>query len=209
MHCRASVSSSASRKVAVTARIGRSAPWWAARAAISTGRMGPGALRSSVVTPSVRASRTASATTGSVIRVSTRPASFTSCPTSRVVLPLGYIQSVGEQGLDGVRGPVDREREVLAFGRGELVQHEVGRVLPARWTTHPELDPIVLTGTQRLAERLEPVVAVVAAAELGPQGAEVEIQLVVDHHQRGRLDLEELQQPGDRAARLVHVGARL
>ena len=73
----------------------------------------------------------------------------------------------------------------------------------------PNRDSIVVTGAKRFAQRLEPVVAVVAAAELAPQYAEVDVQLVVQHDQVGRLHLEELQQPGDRAAGLVHVRAGL
>jgi len=48
-------------------------------------------------------------------------------------------------------------------------------------------------------------VAVVAAAELRTDLAEVDVQLVVDHHEVVRRDLVVREQLGDRTAGLVHV----
>ena len=50
--------------------------------------------------------------------------------------------------------------------------------------------------------------AVVAAAELDPQGVEGDVELVVDHDQVVGRDAVELHQRRDRAAGLVHVAAR-
>ena len=45
---------------------------------------------------------------------------------SAVEQALGALEALGEQRLDGVRGPVDLERQLLALGRGVVRQHEVG-----------------------------------------------------------------------------------
>ena len=54
---------------------------------------------------------------------------------------------------------------------------------------------------------LQPVVAVVAAAELDPQRAEGDVELVVDGDDVRRVDLVERGERLDRAAGLVHVAA--
>src|SRR5207244_2472230 len=76
---------------------------------------------------------------------------------------------------------------------------------PADADAHPQ----VVLGADRPADRAQPVVAALAAAELEPDLPGRDVELVVHHDQGGRLDLVELAQPGHRAARLVHVRRRL
>jgi hypothetical protein len=122
-----------------------------------------------------------------------------------VVEVLGLGQALGDQGLDGVGAAVEGEREFLPLRRGEVSEHEVRRVHPARRAADPEPDPVVVTGAERRGDRAQAVVAVVAAAELQADGAERDVELVVQNHGPFWRDLVEPEQGGDWATRQVHI----
>ena len=67
----------------------------------------------------------------------------------RVEALLGLGEPEGQQRLDGVRGPVDLERQLLALGGGVVGQHEVGGVLPARRPADPDPHPVEVAGAER------------------------------------------------------------
>src|SRR3954452_9349197 len=116
-------------------------------------------------------------------RGGTRPRLGDWAENSVVVDVLRRGQAIGQQRLDGVSGAFDDEIQLFALGAGELPQHPVRRVLPSRRT--PDADPqaVELTASERPAQRLQAVVAVVATAGLHPQRAERQVELVVhDDH---------------------------
>src|SRR5579859_547837 len=124
-----------------------------------------------------------------------------------VVLVLGGFQAVGDQGFGGVGGTVQVEVEVLALGGGEVAEDEVGRVHPAGRPADAEANPVVVRGAERLGDRAQAVVAVVATAELEPQRAGRDVELVVDDHDPVGGSLVESGQRGNRAAGQVHIRA--
>src|ERR1700712_3347810 len=77
-------------------------------------------------------------------------------------------QADADQRFDGVGSVLEVDRQFLAFGGGEVTQHIVGRVHPAGRPADPAPDPQVVLGAQRSGDRLEPVVAALAAALLHP-----------------------------------------
>src|SRR5206468_9023599 len=91
----------------------------------------------------------------------------------------------------------------------EVTQDEVRRVLSARRAADAEPDPIELARAERRAQRLESVMAVVAATEPDSHAARLEVELVVDHNDSVERGLEELGEAGSGGARLVHEHARL
>src|SRR5680860_467481 len=117
---------------------------------------------------------------------------------------LGELQIVGDQGLHGVRGTVDLERQLLALGRAVVRQHEICGTLPSRRSPDAGAHAVELTTAQRGAHRLQPVVAVVTAAQLGPQRPEADVQLIVDGDDPVERHLVEGGQGLDRSAGLVH-----
>ncbi len=104
------------------------------------------------------------------------------------------------RGRPGTAAPCARSRSSR--------QHEVGDLLPAGRPADAGPDPVEVAGAERGAHRPQPVVAVVAAAELDPQRAERDVELVVDGDDPLGRDLVERGQRLDRAAGLVHVAAR-
>src|SRR3954451_174199 len=131
-------------------------------------------------------------------------------PVSRagVDFVLRGLEPPGEQQLGGVGGLGDEEGQLLALGAGEVLEHEVRRVLPARWTADADPDPQVVLGAGRARDRPQAVVATLAAAALEPDAGEREIELVVDDDEVGGGEMGVVEQAADRAAGLVHVGRR-
>jgi hypothetical protein len=125
-----------------------------------------------------------------------------------VVEVLGLGQALGDQGLDGVGAAVEGEREFLPLGRGEVPEHEVGRVHAAGRTADSEPDPVVVTGAEGRGDRPQAIVAVVAAAQLQADPAEGDIELVVQNHGPFGRKLVEPEQSRDGTTRQVHVRVR-
>ena len=96
----------------------------------------------------------------------------------------------------------------VAVGAGEIVQH-VGRhqVLVAG-VADADPDPVVV-GPEMLVQRAQTVVPGVPAALLEPQLARDQVQLVVEHPDVLRRDLEVAHRLANRLARQVHEGLRL
>ena len=92
---------------------------------------------------------------------------------------------------------VGRTRDLHVAGEplaaGVVGQHEVGDVLATGGTADAHPHPVEVPGAERLAERPQPVVPVVAAAELDPHRLEGDVELVVNHHEARRLDPEEAE----------------
>src|SRR3954451_13459596 len=139
-------------------------------------------------------------------RGGTRPRLGDWAENSVVVDVLRRGQAIGEQRLDGVGGTFDDEIQLFALGAGELPQHPVRRVLPSGRAADADPHPVEVTGSQRPAQRLQAVVAVVAAAGLHPQGAERKVELVVHDDPVVRRGLEEVPQRTDGTTGLIHVG---
>src|SRR5687768_16744974 len=100
------------------------------------------------------------------------------------------VEPVGDQFLDGISGPVDLQVELLALRTAEVAEHEGRGLHPPRRTADADPDPVELPGPEGAADGLEPVVPVVAAAELEPQAAEREVELVVDDDEPFQRDLK-------------------
>ena len=64
-----------------------------------------------------------------------------------------------------------RNGSLLALGRGEVLQDEVGGVLPAGRAADADAHAQVVLGAERLRDRAQPVVAALAAALLEPDVA--------------------------------------
>ena len=79
----------------------------------------------------------------------------------------------------------------LPLGGGKVAQHEVRGVHPARRTADSDPRPQVVTGAEGGGHRPQAVVAVVSAAQLQPDRAEREVQLVMDDDDPLRRDLVE------------------
>src|SRR5882762_4119794 len=109
-------------------------------------------------------------------------------------------QAAGDDRLGGVGGAVGDEVELLALGGGEVAEHVVGRVLPARRAADADPYADIVLGADGLADRAQPVVTALAAALLEAYDAERQVELVVHDDDRGRFDPVELPQRGDRAA---------
>ena len=118
-------------------------------------------------------------------------------------------QAIADQGLDGVGGTLELNPEVLAFGRGEVAQDEIGWILAPWRPADAETHPVELTGAQRLTQRPQPVVPVVAATLLQPERARRQVQLVMHHDDAVDRRLEEVAQRRSGATRVVHVRPRL
>src|SRR3954462_10608400 len=123
-------------------------------------------------------------------------------------LVLRGLEATGEQQLRGVGGLGDEEGQFLALGGGEVLEHEVRRVLPAGRAADPDADAEVVLGAGRPRDRPQAVVAALAAAALEPHGGEREVKLVVDDDEVGGVQVVVVQQAADRAAGLVHVRRR-
>ncbi len=65
-----------------------------------------------------------------------------------VVLVLGFYQALGDQRGHRIGGPVEGEGEFLALHRREVLQHERGRVHPARRAADADTDAVVVAGAE-------------------------------------------------------------
>src|SRR4051794_16609017 len=127
---------------------------------------------------------------------------------TRMDFVLSRLETTGEQQPGGVRGLGDEEGQLLALGGGEVLEHEVRRVLAAGRAADADADPEVVLGAGRPGDRPQAVVAALAAAALEPDGGEGEVELVVDDDEVGGVHVVVVQQAADRAAGLVHVRRR-
>ena len=114
-----------------------------------------------------------------------------------------------QHALDGVSRSLDLGREGRTLRRAEVPENERCGVHPARRAPDSYPHPQVLASAERLRDRAQAVVAVVATAVLDPQGAKVDVEFVMDDDQLIEGDVEERLQTRDRPSRLVHVGPRL
>jgi hypothetical protein len=68
--------------------------------------------------------------------------------SSLMQLILGGGQALGEQLLDGVGAAVHQQVQLAALPEGEVAQHEVGRIHPARRAADTEAHPQVVPAAQ-------------------------------------------------------------
>src|SRR3954453_11910517 len=119
---------------------------------------------------------------------------------------LGLLQTPLEQDIDGVRRFLEEQLELLALGRGEVLENEVRGILTSRGPANSDAHPQVVLPADRAADRPQAVVPALAAAALEPSGREGDVELVVDDDEVLHRDVVVIQQAADRAAGLVHVG---
>src|SRR3954451_6696490 len=125
-----------------------------------------------------------------------------------VDLVLRRVETAGQQQLGGVGRLGDEERQFLALGRGEVLEHEVGRVLPAGRAADADAHPQVVLGPGRSRDRPQAVVPTLATAALEPDAGEGDVELVVDDDEVGGVEVVVVEQAPHRAARFVHVRRR-
>ena len=85
--------------------------------------------------------------------------------------------------LDGVGGLFEGDVDLLPLGLGEPPQHVVGALALTGRLADPDADPDEVLGVQVGHDRLQPVVAGQPAAVLHLEAGQLEVHLVVDHHQ--------------------------
>src|SRR3954451_6948376 len=125
-----------------------------------------------------------------------------------VDLVLRRVETAGQQQLGGVGRLGDEERQFLALGRGEVLEHEVGRVLPAGRAGGADAHPQVVLVPGRSRDRPQAVVPTLATAALEPDAGEGDVELVVDDDEVGGVEVVVVEQAPHRAARFVHVRRR-
>ncbi len=89
------------------------------------------------------------------------------------------------------------------------LQHVVGGVHAARRATDSDAHAQVGVGDELLVQRSQAVVAAVTATALHADLAGGQVDVVVDHDEVRDIDVVELDEPLDRAARDVHERLRL
>ena len=116
-----------------------------------------------------------------------RPSGAVASPTASVEGVLGRLETLGEQNLDGIRGPLDLERQVLALGRREVAQDVVGGVVAVRGggEDRAEQQPVAAPGDEVVQPAQQPRQPVHLAGDLaelllGPDEAE-RVHLPPDH----------------------------
>ena len=120
---------------------------------------------------------------------------------------LGGLQPLRDQQFGGVGGLLAERR---TSGRSAAVKFSSTNdapILAAGRAADADAHPLKVVGAQRRRHRPQAVVAGHAAAELQPDAAEVDVELVVDDHDVGGRHRVELRQRPDLAARLVHVAS--
>src|SRR5665647_2180635 len=215
-HRSAATRSSASRPVAVTARIGRRTllSWAPARAAISGGRAPADTAMSrdsgaawSVPIGAVRMRRTIGSVTRSSsngVRLMVRKA-----PGSwGVPMLLRGEDAFSNQSFERVGGVADQQGHLAALRAGEVVKNVVRGVHAPGRTTDADAHAQIVPGANGLGDGAQAVVAALAAAELQPYVGEGDVEVIVDHDELLDGNLVERHQPGDRPAGLVHVAER-
>src|SRR5919107_120915 len=85
---------------------------------------------------------------------------------------LRRLKALREELLGGVGGLGDQEVELLALGRGEVLEHEVGGVLAAGRAADADAHPEVVLRAGGAGDRPQAVVAALAAAALEPHAGE-------------------------------------
>jgi hypothetical protein len=124
----------------------------------------------------------------------------------------GLLASLGSPGrdedLDDVGSILAEEIDVVPFFLGEPLQHERGRVHPARGTTDSTLEPPEGLIAERADNRGDPIVAARAPPFLHTQFGERQIDVVMDDQHPIEGNAEVANQRGHRLARFVHKGER-
>ena len=90
----------------------------------------------------------------------------------------------------------------------EVAQHEVGGGLPARRSTDPDTHANEVGRAGGRDDVPDAVVTSVTSAVLEPHGVEGDVELVVQHDEPRRRDLEVLEHRGDGSPRQVHEAVR-
>src|SRR6185436_14581913 len=126
-----------------------------------------------------------------------------------IVSVLRREQTVADQREDRVRAVVDQDRHVGLLALGERVEHPVRRLLAPGRTTDAEPDPEEVGRSERLLQRTQTVVARRRTADLDPERAEGQVDLVVYRDHVIGLDVLLACERGDRGTALVHECARL
>src|SRR5215471_7263026 len=139
-------------------------------------------------------------------RPSRRASRMRACPSLSVLYLTLSVKCVlrrreppVQKHLHGVRGALQDQGQLRPLRGGKVSEHVDGRVHPARGPADPDPRPVVVAA-QAGGHRPEAVVPVVPAAELEPDRAERQIQLVVDHDHLLRREPVEPGDPGHRGA---------
>src|SRR5215469_5753418 len=148
-------------------------------------------------------------------RPSRRASRMRACPSLSVLYLTLSVKCVlrrreppVQKHLHGVRGALQDQGQLRPLRGGKISEHIDGRVHSARGPADPDPRPVVVAA-QAGGHRPEAVVPVVPAAELEPDRAERQIQLVVDHHHLLRAEVVEPADPGHRPTGFVHERERL
>src|SRR5512133_1452220 len=120
---------------------------------------------------------------------------------------LGSVEPYRNKCFHCIRGATDLNLNVLTRAGRDVAEQKIGWILAAGWTANADAYPIEIPCTEGGPDRPQAVVTVVPAAELEPQLAYIDIELIVHNdHLRG-LELVVGKQPRNRPASLVHEGA--
>ncbi len=120
---------------------------------------------------------------------------------------LGHI--LFEQDVGGTQGLVQCGIDQVLFTAGRLGQHEAGDQLLGSGMADPEAQPEEVIVVAHLGDDvLEAVMAAVTTTLLELGDARGQIQFIMGHQNRFRLNLIKTRQSGDRLAGEVHVGVR-
>src|SRR4051794_7312205 len=123
-----------------------------------------------------------------------------------VDLVLRRLEASGEQQLRGVGGLGDEEGELPALRGREVLEDEVGGVLPAGRAADADAHPEVVLRPGGAGDGPQPVVAALAPAALEADSGERQVELVVHHDEVSGRDGVVVEQAADGATGLVHVG---
>src|SRR6266404_3777111 len=129
-------------------------------------------------------------------------------PGTPVVLVRRHPRPFPERRQRGIRRQRDQLLQCLLFLRGELRQYPVRPFPLLGRPSHSEPHPHRISGAEVLPEASQPVVPRVASALLHLQPPELQVDLVVHHHDLVRRHLPEPRRLPHRLAAQVHVPLR-
>src|SRR3954454_11817083 len=121
---------------------------------------------------------------------------------------LRRLQTLCDQAFNRVGRSGDVDREAVPRARRYTLQHVVRRILTPRRPAHPDPHTEEVLGSQRLCERLDPVVAGAPAPELDHQLLGWDLDLVVNRDDVVRRDAVLLREARVDGTGLVHEPRR-
>src|SRR5271166_2169399 len=89
----------------------------------------------------------------------------------------------------------------------EIAKNEIVNQRLVAGMADPEANPLVVVADMG-GDRAQAIMAGVAAADLDPDLGRGEVEFVVNHNERARVELVEAQSLADAAAGIVHIGLR-